>query len=157
MSPRNLRRLLVFSLSLNFAVVGVVAYHHVWPGHTGKHYGHGHHGKRWSQQLNLNAQQQATFTRLEQEFDTRKQHAHGEMAELRQQLKQELSESVPSRPSIDELLTKMSGEQARLQSHFVDLMFSMQAVLGPEDAQRFRQVLERHLISGHHRRAHSSH
>ena len=81
--------------------------------------------------------------------------AHGELADLRQQLKQELGASVPSRPRIDELLTEMSGEQARLQGHFVDLMFSMQAALGPEDAKRFQEVLERHLISDHPRTHHA--
>ncbi|MEE9385152.1 MAG: periplasmic heavy metal sensor [Nannocystaceae bacterium] len=153
MNKKNLAQLLAFSLSLNLAVVAVVAYHHLGTTHCADRcraqHPHRRPGGNWHEKLALSEAQRATFDDLKADFAGQKAETHDRIASLREQLKLELGTANPSRPRIDQLLAEMSADQASLQGRFVDLMFSMQAALGPGQSPRFQRILERHLVSPH--------
>lgn len=158
MSRKRLAMLLSFSLAINVAFIGTVAWHHVVP-HRAASPHHPHHSS-FREALELTDAQVEAFAGLRAEFDTRRGEAHRRLIELRRQLEAELAASEPNRDKIDELLATSARVQAECQQDFVEMMYGMRDRLEPSQLGRFREILNHHLLSKspHHAgRPHSSH
>ena len=142
MKKSAIRLVLLFSLSMNLAVVAAFAYQH-----SRKPAAAAVAADPFAV-LELTPEQAEAFAQEKHHFSTYRGSCHGEMTNMRAALVAELIAAAPDQEAIDQTLAAMRERQSATERRLVDHLLALREILRPEQQASFAAVLERTLGGG---------
>lgn len=139
---RLVRPLLLFSLALNLAVLGIVAIRRL-----------AHVRREPPAMIDLRAElklapdQERSFDELRDRFHGAREEHQRAMGAIRTALLHELLAEHPDRTRIDGLLADIARHQGEVQRRLVDHLIDERALLHPEQRPAFEAIMKRRLAS----------
>jgi len=145
-----LQLVLLFSLSMNAAVIAAFAYQRVTSDSGSPAATAAESPSDPFSVLDLTPEQEREFGRLRAEFRDYRGECHHQTGQMIAELVSELTSDAPDQQALDRILLAMSDRQAATQRRLVDHLFALRAVLTPEQRPAFDRVLGETLLASHH-------
>lgn len=150
MNRRLLRLVLLFSLSMNAAVVVAFAYQRATSSSADRASPPAPATSDPFAALDLTNEQEAAFDRLRAEFRDYRGECHHQTGQMIAELVAQLTSDAPDQHAIDRTLEAMRDRQAATQRRLVEHLFSLRAVLTAEQRPEFDRVLGDTMLESHH-------
>ncbi len=146
---------LIFSVTVNIAVLSTIAYHR-WGGCRGE--GHSriikqHQESFLSRKLNLSQPQTEQMESFKESLANNMKKINTPLYEKRIQLINLLIEPKPDREKINLKLNEIASLQADLQRLTIDYLLKQKALFSPEQQEKFGSLIEERFYRevGHHK------
>lgn len=145
-----LQLVLLFSLSMNLAVVAAFAYQRVSSDHARDDATPAQQDSDPFAVLDLTAAQQQEFERLRAEFRDYRGECHHQTGQMIAELVAQLTADTPDQQALDHILVAMRDRQAATQRRLVEHLRALRGVLTAEQQPAFDRVLGETLLKAHH-------